>query len=150
MSQEVQFRCDSISEMPAVIQQIADMIRRGLAGGRVVITLGREKRSNAQNRLMWALLNDLSKQVVWYDQRLSSEDWKHVISAEIDGQRIVPGISTPFIACGVSTRNKPKAWFSEFFETAFAFGVEQGVQWSGQTYDEWGQVFGQSPIADQQ
>ena len=150
MSREVKFRCDSVSEIPAVIQQIADMIRRGLAGGRVIITLGREKRSNAQNRLMWALLRDLSRQVVWHGMTLTEEDWKHVISAEIDGQRIVPGINVPFIACGVSTRNKSKAWFSEFFETAFAFGVEQGVQWSGKTYDEWGLVFGQYPVTEQQ
>lgn len=39
------------------------------------------KRSNPQNRLMWALLQDVSRQVLWHGQRLAPEDWKDLFTA---------------------------------------------------------------------
>ncbi|END3663000.1 recombination protein NinB, partial [Escherichia coli] len=39
------------------------------------------KRSNPQNRLMWALLQDVSRQVLWHGERLAPEDWKDLFTA---------------------------------------------------------------------
>lgn len=39
------------------------------------------KRSNPQNRLMWALLQDVSRQVLWHGKRLAPEDWKDLFTA---------------------------------------------------------------------
>ena len=143
----VQLNCRHAGFVPGLLAQVEDLVRRGLKGGEVVITLGRPKRSDAQNRLMWALLKDISEQVVWHGKTLSSEDWKNIISVEVEGLRIVPGISVPFIAIGVSTRNKSKQWFSDFFEAAWAFGAEQGVNWSGKTRNEWA-IFNGDPPPD--
>mgnify|MGYP006283029771 CR=1 FL=1 len=140
MADRVEFRVNHPSEIPGLLTQIADLIHRALKAGPVLVILGRDKRSDKQNKLMWALLRDISRQVRWHGMTLTDEDWKHVISAEIEQQRLVPGINTPFVALGVSTRRKSKAWFSDFFEQAWAFGAEQGVEWSGKTNDYWMQV----------
>jgi len=99
-------------------------------------TLKEEVRSDPQNRRMWAMLRDISAQVVWYGQKLDSESWKHVFSAALEQQQTVPGINGGFVVMGVSTRNKSKAWFGEMFDLMEAFGAEHGVKFT--TADHWG------------
>lgn len=99
-------------------------------------TLKEEVRSDPQNRRMWAMLRDISAQVVWYGQKLDSESWKHVFSAALEQQQTVPGINGGFVVMGVSTRNKSKAWFSDMFQLMEAFGAEHGVKFT--TSDNWG------------
>lgn len=99
-------------------------------------SLSEEARTDAQNRRMWAMLRDISRQVEWYGQKLSSEDWKHVFSASVEKQRAVPGLDGGFVVLGISTRRKPKAWFSDMFEVMQAFAAERGVKFS--TADYWG------------
>lgn len=99
-------------------------------------TLKEEVRSDPQNRRMWAMLRDISAQVVWYGQKLDSESWKHVFSAALEQQQTVPGINGGFVVMGVSTRNKSKAWFSDMFQIMEAFGAEHGVKFT--TADHWG------------
>ncbi|MEW9840523.1 recombination protein NinB [Pseudomonas juntendi] len=95
-----------------------------------------EVRTDAQNRRMWAMLRDIARQVVWYGQKLSDEDWKHVLSASVQKQRAVPGLDGGFVVLGVSTRRQSKKWFSDMFEVMEAFGAEQGVRFT--TADQWG------------
>jgi len=40
-------------------------------------------RSIEQNALLWSRLEEVSKQVDWYGEKLTSEDWKHVFSASL-------------------------------------------------------------------
>jgi hypothetical protein len=101
-----------------------------LAGGPVLITLGREKRSLSQNAKLWPTLTDVSKQVDWYGEKLSPEDWKHVFTAGLKKQRAVPGIDGGFVVLGTSTSKMDKATFSNLLELIHAFGAEHQVQWS--------------------
>ena len=105
-------------------------IVKGLAGGPVVVTLGREKRSSDMNSKMWPMLTDLSKQVDWYGHKLTKEEWKDVVTAAIERQKTVPGIEGGFVVLGVSTRKQSKEWFSNLIEIIYAFGSERNVQWS--------------------
>lgn len=99
-------------------------------------TLKEEVRSDAQNRRMWAMLRDISKQVEWYGQKLSDEDWKHVFSASVQKQRAVPGLEGGFVILGISTRKQSKAWFNDMFLVMEGFAAEHGVKF--QTADHWG------------
>lgn len=100
------------------------------AGRRMVLELRDEKRSDPQNRRMWAMLGDISKQVDWYGQRLSAEDWKHVLSASLTKQRVAPGIDGGFVVLGLSTSKMTKAEMSELQELMEAFGADKGVKFS--------------------
>lgn len=106
------------------------LIRRGLAAGPVLLSLGRPRRSLDQNSLLWPLLKDISRQVDWYGQRLTEEEWKDVFSAALKKQKVVPGLDGGFVVCGQSTSKMPKALFSEMIELIYAFGAEHGVKWS--------------------
>lgn len=117
---------NQINTMNSIWQNVT----RGLKAGPVVVTLSREKRTPAQNRRLWAVLRDCSSQVEWHGRKLSDEDWKHIFSAAAEQQEAVPGINGGFVVLGVSTRQKPKEWFSDLFEIINAFGAEHGVRWS--------------------
>lgn len=98
-----------------------------MAGQRLELACKPEKRSNAQNRLMWAALSDISRQVDWYGEKLSPEDWKHVLSASLKKQRAVPGLDGGFVVLGLSTSKMSKDEMSELLELALAFGAQKGV-----------------------
>ena len=102
------------------------------AGRRMVLELRPEKRSDAQNRRLWAMLADMAEQVEWYGQKLSAEDWKHVLSASLKKQRAVQGIDGGFVVLGLSTSKMSKAEMSELQELMEAFGAERGVRFSAQ------------------
>lgn len=89
-----------------------------------------EKRSDAQNRRLWAMLRDVSKQVVWHGQKLSDEEWKHVFSAAMKKQKVVPGIDGGFVVMGQSTSQMTRAEMSEMQELIAAFGADRDVMWS--------------------
>ena len=89
-------------------------------------------RSLEQNAKMWACLTDISKQVNWYGQKLSPDDWKHVLSASLRKQRAVPGIDGGFVVVGLSTSQMTIAEMSEMIELAHAFGADQGVTFHDQ------------------
>lgn len=93
-----------------------------------VVEVKEPTRNLEQNALLWSLLNQISKQVVWYGQKLSSEEWKDVLSASLKQQKVVPGLEGGFVVCGQSTSKMSKAVFSELLELTFAFGAQQGVE----------------------
>lgn len=103
---------------------------RLMSGKRLTLQVGEETRSSDQNRLLWAMLGDVSRQVVWHGQKLSPEDWKHVFSASMKKQRAVPGIDGGFVVLGQSTSRMSKAEFSELCDLIQAFGAQQGVEFS--------------------
>ncbi len=96
----------------------------------VSIKLADSQRSLDQNAKMWAMLNDISEQVQWYGQHLSREDWKHVITAHLSGQKMVPGIEGGFVAVGQSTRKMSIKAMGDVIECCYWFGAEKGVEWT--------------------
>ena len=98
-------------------------------------TMREEVRSDAQNRRMWAMLRDVSKQVVWHGKKLSDEDWKHVFSASLKRQKAVPGLDGGFVVLGQSTSKMTKAEMSELQTLMEAFGAEKGVRFSAVGYE---------------
>lgn len=87
------------------------------------------RRSLDQNALMWSLLGQISKQVDWYGQKLSSEDWKDVLTASLRRTRVVPGIDAgSFVPLGMRTSQMTKEEISELLELIYAFGAQQDVK----------------------
>lgn len=99
-----------------------------MAGHRLVLEVKPETRSLAQNARLWAMLADISAQVNWHGRRLTSEEWKHVFTAALKRQDVVPGLDGGFVVLGQSTSKMTKAQMAELQELMEAFGVQQGVQ----------------------
>jgi hypothetical protein len=87
------------------------------------------RRNLDQNALMWSLLGQISKQVNWYGQNLSSEDWKDVLTASMRRTRVVPGIDAgTFVPLGMRTSQMSKQELSDLLELIYAFGAERNVK----------------------
>ena len=65
-----------------------------------VVTLAEPTRTLDQNSLLWPLLNKVSKQVDWYGNKLTADEWKDVFSAALKKQKVVPGLDGGFVVCG--------------------------------------------------
>jgi len=116
-------------------QQIWPLIKASLmAGHRMVVEVKPETRSLAQNALLWAILDDISKQVDWYGRKLTAEQWKHVMTAALTKQDVVPGIDGGFVVLGKSTSKMTKPEMSELQQLIEAFGAQQGVRFTAQEY----------------
>jgi len=105
-----------------------------MAGQRVVVEIKPETRTLAQNARLWAMLTDVSKQVNWYGRKLSQEEWKHVFTASLSKQDVVPGIDGGFVVLGKSTSKMTKPEMSELQQLIEAFGAQQGVRFTSQEY----------------
>ena len=95
-----------------------------------VVEIKPRTRSLDQNAKMWAMLADLSGQIDWYGQRLTSEEWKDVLTAALKKQKVVPGLDGGFVVIGARTRNMTIREMSELVELMYAFGAERDVKWS--------------------
>ena len=86
-------------------------------------------RSDVQNRRMWAMLSDVSRQVIWYGVKLRPEEWKDVFSAALNRQKVVPGIDGGFVVLGARTSKMTISEMVDLQELMSAFGAERGVKW---------------------
>lgn len=102
-----------------------------------------DTRTIAQNRLLWALLNDLSRQVSWQVNgekvKLSPDDWKDIATASsYQESRITSGFKGGVVMLGRSTRRMNKSEFSDLVNTILEFGDDQGVKWTDtRGIEEW-------------
>jgi len=85
-------------------------------------------RSLEQNRMMWANLEDIAQQVVWYGVKLTKDEWKDVLTAALKKQMVVPGIEGGFVVIGARTSKMTVPEMTELIELSTAFGTQQGVK----------------------
>ncbi|WP_426608451.1 recombination protein NinB, partial [Pantoea anthophila] len=117
----------------------------------VEIVIQERKRSSDQNRRMWPLLHDLSRQVEWYGQKYTPDDWKDLITALVaksknEQQRTAPGIGGGVVMFGSRTSKMRVSEMVEVIEAIYWFGTEQNVKFSGEARleIEWAQRWGKN------
>ena len=106
-----------------------------MAGHRLNVVIKPETRSTEQNSKMWAMLSEIASQVDWYGQKLSAEDWKHVLSASLKKQRAVQGLDGGFVVLGLSTSKMTKGEMADLITLMEAFGAQRGVKFSDDATD---------------
>ena len=98
--------------------------------GAAALFVGEPRRTLDQNSKLWPMLQDVSRQVEWYGQKLKPEEWKDVFTAALKKQRVVPGLDGGFVVLGARTSRMGKREFAELVELIYAFGAERDVVWS--------------------
>lgn len=122
--------CKAISELwPSIKAWL-------VAGHQLCIEVKPKTRSLEQNSRMWAMLTDVSKQVDWYGRRLTPEEWKHVFSASLKKQDVVPGLDGGFVVLGLSTSKMSVKEMTDLMDLVEAFGAERGVRFTAPEYAE--------------
>jgi hypothetical protein len=111
-----------------------------VAGHRMVVEIRPETRTLAQNARFWAMLTDISRQVEWYGRKLDQESWKHIFTAALSKQDVVPGINGGFVVLGKSTSKMTKTEMAELQELMEAFGAEHGVRFTAPIDPETGEI----------
>lgn len=102
-------------------------------GGRLVLEVRPETRSDAQNRLLHALFGDVAKQALWMGASRTPEQWKllfvsgHAIATKL-GADMVPGLEGEFLNLRESTARMSKARMASLLEYVMAWAVDHGVE----------------------
>lgn len=103
------------------------------SGKRWVLTIKLETRSQAQNRLMWPLLTEFSRQLQWPVNgqmvTMSPDDWKDVLTAAFrrESMSLAMGLDGGVVMLGQRTSKFTKAEFSDWIEFLFATAAARGV-----------------------
>jgi NinB protein len=96
-------------------------------------TLREATRSLEQNDLMWLRLRDLSKQVDWYGEKLTANDWKDMMTAGLRRSRIVRNIDGDgFVQIGLHTSDLSTPEMTALLDLMDAFGANHGVKFTDQ------------------
>lgn len=110
-------------------------IRKAVPGTRVEFK--GPKRSNDKNAAMWAMLADISSQLIWHTKQLDSEAWKLVFIDALrrehkDELQLVPNTDmTGFVNVSpTSSSDLSEDEMSELLTIISAFGDQHGVVWS--------------------
>lgn len=99
-----------------------------------VIEIKEMTRSLDQNAKLWAVLGDVSRQVEWHGRNLSSEAWKHIFTAALFKQDVVPNLAGDgFVVLGQSTSRMTVSQMRDLIELIQAFGAERSVHWSDES-----------------
>lgn len=98
-------------------------------------------RSLEQNAKMWAMLQEVSAQVVLtedgykhvteakgWKRKLSPDDWKDVLTASLQRQDTVPGVDQGFVLLGSHTSKMTVQEMMDLITLIEAFGAEKGVK----------------------
>jgi uncharacterized protein YoaH (UPF0181 family) len=109
------------------------LLTKGLEAGEAVLIVTRPRRTKDQNAKLWPMLGDISRQVEWYGELYGQDDWKNMLTAALENQRVVRGINGGFVGLGKSTSAMTKKQFCDLVELIYAFGSEHCVKWSEPT-----------------
>jgi hypothetical protein len=70
--------------------------------------------------------------VEWYGRKLTPENWKHIFSAALKKQDVVPGLDGGFVVLGLSTSKMTVGEMNDLQTLMEAFGAEKGVRFSAE------------------
>ena len=119
-------------------------------GGRLVLEVRPETRSDQQNRLLHALFADVARQAEWMGKKRTAIEWKllfvsgHAVATK-HGADLVPGLEGEFLNLRESTARMSKARMASLLEYVMAWAVDHGVELreAGQWVDtETGEIIG--------
>lgn len=97
------------------------------------------KRTLSQNRKLWPMLTDVSKQVPWPHtkdgnwviEKMPPMSWKSVLTAAFEKEMsMAQGWDGGTVMVGASTSNYGIRKMADFITFIYAAGSEKGVQWS--------------------
>ena len=128
--QEIEYEIHEADRIPAALAWAEAYARKGLPGGAVVLRMGRPRRTLDQNKKLWPMLTDISRQVQWHGQWLSKEDWKDLFTGSLQSQTPLPGINGGVVFIGGGSSKLSIRQFCDLIEFIYSFGGERGVQWS--------------------
>lgn len=91
------------------------------------VTFQEQKRTQAQNRLMWPYLTAISQQLEWHGQKYTPDDWKDFLMHQLGRGRWMPAEEGGMVPIGMRTSDLSKAEFGDLILVIQAFAARHGV-----------------------
>jgi hypothetical protein len=114
------------------LKWVSENLFKGLRGGPVEITLGREKRSGDQNDKCHPMIRDIARGMNHQLLGTNEKQWRYFLLANFQGQSMIPSLDgTQIIVVpkgGTSDMLKPV--MSEFIEYLYSVGADYNIVWS--------------------
>jgi len=104
------------------------------SGHRLIVDIRPESRSDAQNRLLHALIGDVARQAEWLGKKRTPIEWKvlfvsgHSVATK-KGAELVPGLENEFVNLRESTARMGSQRISSLIEYIYAWGALHDVEW---------------------
>lgn len=99
----------------------------------LAVRIVKKNRTLEQNSLLWALLTEVSEQVVWHGRKLTPENWKDMFSASLKKMDVVPNLDGDgFVILGQSTSRMTVSQLNDLIALIQVFGAENGVVFKDQ------------------
>jgi hypothetical protein len=118
---------------PADRARVANWASKAPTGTRIEFKAS--KRTLPQNDRMWAMLTDVARQATHGGKRYTVEQWKvlfmHACGNEVQFLPALDG--STFIPWGGRSSDLSKNEMSDLIEFIFAWGAENGIEWSDPT-----------------
>lgn len=94
---------------------------------------GQSGMTREQQKLLNAACGDLARGLRWHSNRLTKEDWRHLLAGTLLGWRMMPGVdlgsgAPGFIMLGGSSLDLTKTQASEAITLAFSIGDDPSSQ----------------------
>ncbi len=144
MSKSITFKVINVDGLVNAIWWLNDKCIKALDSGPVIITLGRESKSRAQEAKYHALIKDITVTSPEY----SFDAWKCLLVKWFDeemkaagtplskpGERILDAVNQEFVYLRPSTTGFKIGEGSNFIEYLLCYGSENNVKWSAQSTD---------------
>lgn len=102
-------------------------VKRAPEGYRV--TFQEPKRSDEQNRRLWAMLGEIADQVEYWGEKLDAESWKEIFTAALKPElKVVPSLDGKgIVQIGLRTSKMSVAEMSDLLALIEAYGATHGV-----------------------
>ena len=93
----------------------------------------KELLTEQQRKILNAACGDLAEQIEWHGNRLSKDDWRHLISGTVKGWRMMPAIdrgegAAGFIMLGGSSMDLTKEQCMDAITQVFLIGDDPSSQ----------------------
>lgn len=121
-------------------QKAIDAVKQ--AGDDYIVTISEPTRSTVQNALLHAVIADISKQVKWCGKKFDLDTWKRLcVAAWLRERNETPDLIPALDGKGFDVIYQPTSKLSilecsQLIDWCYAFGAEQGVEFSEQRIKE--------------
>jgi hypothetical protein len=105
-------------------------------GKRLIVEVKPETRSNAENNLLHALIDEISRKVDWAGKKRDPEIWKRLLVASwcrVHGEAVeilpaLDGHGVDIVPARTSKLTRKEC--ADLIEYVYAWGAEQGIEWT--------------------
>lgn len=119
----LEFLCSTEAQINAAMATA----KRGLPRGKVLIQVGRPRRTNEQMQRAFAMADELARQAKFAGEWRTGDEYMTIFVAAVTGVRLLPGLDGGVVPSVRSTTRLTKQEASDVIEAMHAFGADNDV-----------------------